>query len=106
MNDSLWPSWACSELLKNKNFSTVKIPSISSWSWKKILHLRPLAQDLFKWEVGNGNNISLWYDVWHPRGPLDSWLGERVAYSSSFPKEAQLCCIINSEGWDWPPGDL
>ena len=66
--DSLWPSWVRSELIKDKNFWSMRIPSVASWSWRKLLQLRPLARSLFKWQVGNGNMITFWYDEWHPKG--------------------------------------
>ena len=46
--DSLWPSWVRSELIKDKNFWFIRIPSVASWSWRKLLQVRPLARSLFK----------------------------------------------------------
>ena len=43
VEDSLGPSWVRSELIKNKNFWTMRVPSTVSWSFRKIFLLRPLV---------------------------------------------------------------
>ena len=59
---------------------------------------------MLKWEVGDGNTISLWYDPWHPWGPLVNWLGERTSLQVGWPKETRLCSFINGSNWEWPLG--
>ena len=73
-----------------------------------LLQLRPFARNLFKWKVRNGNIIFFFFfcDEWHPKGALVDWLGDKISYSSGYPKEARVCCIINYEGWHWPTGDI
>ena len=37
---------------------------------KKILELRLDFQLNFLWKIGDGASVSVWFDSWHPRGPL------------------------------------
>ncbi len=40
----------------------------------KILNIRPIARSLLSYEVGDGRNIFLWHDSWHPNGGIISCL--------------------------------
>jgi hypothetical protein len=67
---SIWVAWVRENLLKGRSFWRVSIPQNCSWSWRKILKLRDIAKNLVKFEVGNGDNINLWLDSWHPSSIL------------------------------------
>jgi hypothetical protein len=45
---------------------------------EKILKLRDVAKRFLKFEVGNGENIQMWLDSWHPSGILLETFGQRV----------------------------
>ena len=53
-----------------KSFWSVGIPQNCSWSWRKILKLRDISKRFLKFEFGNGDNIHMWLDLWHPAGVL------------------------------------
>jgi hypothetical protein len=48
----------------------VSCPGNCSWSWRKILGLRSITRKLICHRVGGGRSTSLWFDNWHPMGPL------------------------------------
>ncbi|XP_022855072.1 uncharacterized protein LOC111376347 [Olea europaea var. sylvestris] len=60
-----------------------------SWSWGKILGLRDIGRDKMKYSIGNGRHVSLWYDNWHPLGPLEKILGERIIRESRLSRLAK-----------------
>lgn len=77
-------------------------PSICSWSFRKLLGLRSLVRDKFRFVVGNGSRISLWYDRWHPVGRLIEVFGERMIYDSGLGRNAMVADIIREGTWRWP----
>ena len=71
-------------MLKGKSFWAVKPPSQSSWYWKKLLKLRDIVRPMLKHRIGNGCGTFLWYDNWHPLGPLLDKFGNRVVYDVAY----------------------
>jgi hypothetical protein len=63
-------------------------------SWRKILKLRDVAKRFLKFEVGNGENIQMWLDSWHPSGILLETFGQRVVYDAHSIVEAKLSSVI------------
>lgn len=51
---------------------------------------------------GGEKSIYLWYDPWHPRGPLLKYYGSTILYGSGSSLHAKLSTIIDDDLWDWP----
>lgn len=96
---SMWCQWVKSYLLKGKSFWSVKTPSNPSWVWRKILNLRPLIQPYIKYKIGDGQLTSLWFDNWHPLGPLLQKFGSRIVCDSGLLKDATVKDIIMNNQW-------
>lgn len=76
--DSLWGQWIKMNLIKKKSFWELSAKSQQgSWIWKKILKLRSIAKIFHKKAIGNGKNISFWFENWSDKGVLADLLGER-----------------------------
>ena len=99
---SLWIKWIHTYMLKFRSFWAVNPPAVCSWYWRKLLKLRPMARNMIKYRIGNGCNTSLWYDHWHPKGPLLEKYGSRVMYDAALPKDAKVDMVIQDEDWSWP----
>jgi hypothetical protein len=89
--------------LKKRSFWSVSIPQNCSWCWRKILKLRDIAKKLLRFEVGNGKNIHLWMDFWHPAGILLEKYGFRAVYDAQSSVEARLSSVIHDGEWVWRP---
>uniref|UniRef100_A0A2N9J3H3 Reverse transcriptase domain-containing protein n=1 Tax=Fagus sylvatica TaxID=28930 RepID=A0A2N9J3H3_FAGSY len=100
---SLWVAWIHSELLKGRSFWTVKIPQDCSWGWRKLLKLRADARSLLSFEVGDGKNIFLWHDCWHPNGTLYQKYGHRIVYDAASSLNAKVSSILQNKEWCWRP---
>ena len=87
---SSWALWARANLLKGRSLWEISIPSNSSWTWWKVLKLRPTFRPLFKVLVGDGRSTSLWFDDWMPQGPIYTTMGDRVIYDSGIPGQLKL----------------
>jgi hypothetical protein len=57
-----------------------------------------------RFEVGNGEDIHLWLDSWHPSGILLENYGHRVVYDAQSRVEAKLSSVILNGEWFWRPG--
>jgi hypothetical protein len=60
----------------------LKIPQNCSWCWRMILKMRDVPKKFLRFMVGDGNNIHLWLDWWHPDGILFERYGYRVVYDT------------------------
>jgi len=81
----------------------ILIPSSPSWVWRKLLQLRHLVQPLIKYQIGDGLSTSLWYDNWHPLGPLVEKFGPRIVYDSGLADGATVSTILQSPNrWHFP----
>lgn len=99
---SMWCQWVKSYLLKGKSFWEVKMPSNPSWVWRKMLNIRIIVQPHIKTIIGNGKDTSLWYDNWHPLGPLAEKVRPRILYESGLPKGSKVSFIIKNSQWAFP----
>ena len=99
---SLWANWIKTYMLKGKSFWIVKPPSQCSWYWKKLLKLRELAKPLILHKVGTGSGTFLWYDNWHPLGPLLDKFGPSIAYDAALSLNAKVSDVIHNDDWNWP----
>lgn len=100
---SMWCQWVKSYLLKGRSFWRVKVPSSPSWTWRKLLQLRPLIQPFIKYQIGDGSSISLWYDNWHPSGPLVEHYGSHVIYDSGLLDDSLVSFILRANNQESLP---
>ncbi|GLT48369.1 hypothetical protein SLA2020_220000 [Shorea laevis] len=62
--ESLWVKWAHVVLLRGENFWKVKIPADCAWTWRQVLKLCPILENIIWMQVGDGRQVSLFYDWW------------------------------------------
>jgi len=98
---SIWVVWVETVWLRGKSFWQVPIPQNSSWSWRKILKLRPLARPFLSFKIGTGSRIFMWYDSWHPAGCLIEKYGLRTTYDAGHNIGPMLSSIIKNGEWHW-----
>ncbi|KAL3598366.1 hypothetical protein D5086_006284 [Populus alba] len=93
-------TWIRSNLLRGRNFWTIKAPGSCSWAWGKILKLRSLAWPKMKHVIGDGMTTSLWFDNWHPHSPLADTYGERFIYDSDHNHLFFECSFAKALWWN------
>ena len=59
---SSWAIWAKANLLPNKSFWDMKMPSNCSWTWRKLLKLRNIARPHIQYIIGDRQSTHLWFD--------------------------------------------
>ena len=100
--DSIWVAWVREVLLRQGSIWSARIPSRSSWSWRKILQLRDRVRPYIWHRECNGGGTFLWHDFWNPLGPILSLSGERILYDSAIHKNAYVVFVMDGTRWNWP----
>lgn len=100
---SLWVTWVNENLLMGCSFWQIKVPQSCSWCWRKLLKLRVEANNFLRFDVGNGSNINLWTDWWHPSGVLLDKYGYRAIYDAQSHLNSRLSSVIRDGLWFWKP---
>ncbi|KAG7551508.1 Reverse transcriptase domain [Arabidopsis thaliana x Arabidopsis arenosa] len=101
-NVSLWSLWHKFHNIKNSSFWEISESPTDSWTWKAILRLRPVAENFLKATVGNGQDISFWFDSWTPLGPLIKCLGPDGPRQLRVPIKSKVKDACNDSGWSLP----
>jgi hypothetical protein len=81
----------------------VNIPQDCSWCWRRLLKLRNVVRNFISFEVGDGQNIHLWFDNCHPCGILIERYGSRVVYDASSGLNSKLSSVLSNGNWCWKP---
>ncbi|KAF5195240.1 Ribonuclease h domain [Thalictrum thalictroides] len=60
------------------------------------------AVHFIQYQLGDGNNTSLWLDPWHPSGILHDQFPIPLLYDSTCFRDAKVASIIQSGKWQIP----
>ncbi|XP_026416325.1 uncharacterized protein LOC113311739 [Papaver somniferum] len=55
---------------RHTSFWEASKPSRASWSWRSILQGKEIIKAGLKWDIGNGEQVDLWRDVWCSDKPM------------------------------------
>jgi hypothetical protein len=58
-----------------------------------------MARGFIQFEVGDGKNIHLWLDSWHPFGALFDKFGYRIIYDFHSSLNARLDAVLPNGSW-------
>ncbi|GKC32701.1 RNA-directed DNA polymerase, eukaryota, reverse transcriptase zinc-binding domain protein [Tanacetum coccineum] len=102
LKESLWVKWVHAYKLNGRNFWDVPIRGNMSWSWRKILQLRPSIRDFIWRKIGNGSSTSIWFDKWCHEGPLASRVSPRDIHRAGLTLYSHVGDVIRDGDWVWP----
>jgi hypothetical protein len=100
--DSLWVKWIHMYKLKERNFWDVPCRGNMTWSWRKILQLRPIVRRFIWYNLGNGSKVSAWFDSWCDLSPLSLIVSSRDIHRAGFFPDSKVSDIVRGNGWAWP----
>ncbi|CAH2061434.1 unnamed protein product [Thlaspi arvense] len=101
---SIWVAWVRRKYLSRSTFWALNVNSQSiSWSFRKILKLRPTAARFLRIKVGNGDDTFFWWDPWTPFGPLLDFLGKDAPAKLGIPLSSLVKDVMLNGGWNLPP---
>lgn len=71
-----------------------------------MLKMRDTVRKFIMFEVGDGKDIHLWLDNWHPVGVLLEKYGYRAVYDAHSNLDARLSTVLKNGNWNWKLLDL
>nr|GFC62793.1 hypothetical protein [Tanacetum cinerariifolium] len=102
LKESLWVKWIHIYKLKNRSFWDILYRGKMSWSWRKLLLLRPLIRK-FIWScIGDGRTTFMWFDKWCVAGPLSNMILSRDIIRAGFSHASKVHDCIQDGLWIWP----
>jgi len=101
--DSLWAEWQRQNRIKDGGFWMIDENKQTSWTWKSLLRLRPLASSFIRGLLGDGKNLSFWFDWWTPMGPLINFLGQSGPSQTGIALNKTVAQVCSSAGWNLRP---
>lgn len=77
--DCLWVKWVKTAYLKGKSIWAVEAKDDHPWSWKKLLTMRESFKEHIQYIVGDGRQLSLFYDNWMQTVPIRDSINSNIA---------------------------
>ncbi|GJS88502.1 putative reverse transcriptase domain-containing protein [Tanacetum coccineum] len=102
LKESLWVQWIYSYKLKNRSFWDIPYRGNMSWGWRKILQLRPLIRNFIWYCIGDGSQVSMWFDRWCNASPLSSIISSRDIFRAGWNLSTKVRDLIHECMWNWP----
>ncbi|KAJ9560832.1 hypothetical protein OSB04_005992 [Centaurea solstitialis] len=100
--ESVWVKWMHEYRLKGRNFWEVGAIHDASWFWRKVVHIRGMFREQFVHVLGVGRRTSVWFDNWHPAGPLCNFISKRDIYAARLSLDLRVCDMVVDGLWVWP----
>ena len=76
--NALWVKWIWGKYLRGSSIWCARPPQNASWVWRSILKIRPLAEKLIYYSIGNGRNTSFFLDPWLGSTTIHNCVGDRL----------------------------
>ncbi|XP_021979622.1 uncharacterized mitochondrial protein AtMg00310-like [Helianthus annuus] len=100
--ESLWVKWVHSYHIQDRSFWEIPVKSNISWSWRKLLSLRPLIRDYVWTKVGDGTKTFVWFDKWDNICPISMFITPRRISNAGFRMNTKLAEVYIHGEWRWP----
>ncbi|CAI9288725.1 unnamed protein product [Lactuca saligna] len=100
--DSLWVKWVKINLLKGRSFWDIEKKNGLSWSWRNLIKLKDAVRNHFCNKIGDGASSFIWFDDWHPLGPLSYVISPREISQAGFSISDKVRDVIVDDSWFWP----
>ncbi|GJX17721.1 hypothetical protein Tco_0218553 [Tanacetum coccineum] len=99
--ESFWVKWVNLVKLKEKGIWEVEANSSDSYGWKNMLALRDRIKSHVIHEARKGQIISMWYDKWDVRGPVDNIVPKRVRFEERLWDNMVVANMLVNGEWRW-----
>ncbi|KAK1356325.1 hypothetical protein POM88_049581 [Heracleum sosnowskyi] len=89
-------------VVKDTSFWQVSQPRNCSWILKKVLACRDIVRSHFSYVIGNGRNVSFWFDPWFNGEPICTSKLDRFISQSGLACNTKVAALLSSSGWVLP----
>ena len=66
------------------------------------MNLRERAKNHVFYKLGNGRNVSAWFDRWNSEGPLSEFISNREIYNARLRLDCTVEDLVVDNNWCWP----
>jgi len=73
-----------------------------SWSWRKLLQIRPIVRPFFWFKIGDGFLTNAWYDNWCSASPILDRLSSSSIHNAGYYLESTVSQLLTNGVWNWP----
>ncbi|GJU03736.1 putative ribonuclease H-like domain-containing protein [Tanacetum coccineum] len=98
--ESIWIKWIHVYKIRERNFYNLPLRGNITWGWQKILQLRPIIRDFIWFRIGDGSQVSMWYDRWCNNSPLSNIISTRDIHLAVYNLTTKVKDAI-SDALDW-----
>nr|XP_043625578.1 uncharacterized protein LOC122597003 [Erigeron canadensis] len=99
---SLWVKWIHTNKLRGMSFWNVPYRGNLSWSWRKMLQIRPIIRQFIWVNIGDGALTNVWYDNWCNNSPLHEKFSPREISSAGFSTDTKVGQLVRDGHWNVP----
>ncbi|GJX72018.1 reverse transcriptase domain, reverse transcriptase zinc-binding domain protein [Tanacetum coccineum] len=92
--ESLWVKWVNVVKLKGASIWEIEATHGDSCGWKKLLELRSRIKNHVFYSVGNGKNVSMWFDRWDMQGPISDIIPRKIWYEERYSDNEKVVDMI------------
>lgn len=96
--ESLWVRWVHAHKICDRNFWDIPTDSDMSWGQRKIMEIRDIIQPHCWYRVGNGHQVSVWFDTWCPNA-LSILPSQWTITRAGFHFTDSIADILDDHGW-------
>ncbi|KAJ0604634.1 putative RNA-directed DNA polymerase [Helianthus annuus] len=100
--ESLWVKWIHSYRIRGRSFWDVPLRNNVTWSWRKMLQLRPTIQRHIWIKLGSGANTLVWFDIWNNVCPLNVFITPRIISNAGLNMSSTVADMVHNGEWAWP----
>ncbi|KAJ9556845.1 hypothetical protein OSB04_011459 [Centaurea solstitialis] len=100
--NSLWVNWIWRFCIGTHSFWEIRPNPKWSWTFLKILLLRPIVRSFFSVQLGSGNGVNAWFDNWLPAGSLSQLISYRRFHNAGCNISTVVRDVITSFNGQWP----
>ena len=94
--ESLWVKWVNTVKLKGNSLWDIEYQMSDSWGWKQMLLIRDKIRPYVKYFIGNGKDVSMWFDNWSSLGPLHRIIHNRAMYEARMDRKDKVVDLISN----------
>ncbi|XP_071687274.1 uncharacterized protein [Rutidosis leptorrhynchoides] len=100
---SLWVKWIHTYKLDGRSIWDVSNKATDSFSWRKVLSIRPLVRSYFITKIGDSLITNAWFDNWSCMGPLYALISRRDICRAGFSDRSLVVDLVDHNTLGWPP---
>ncbi|KAJ9535397.1 hypothetical protein OSB04_un001487 [Centaurea solstitialis] len=101
--------WSSGEAIRGKAKVAWKVVCLprskvfdAPWFWRKIVRIRDDFRSNLVHSIGDGTSTFLWFDNWHPLGPLCHFISKRDLYEAKVDVTMKVRDVVCDGFWLWP----